>query len=299
MKLKDTKMVISDGKLSKRVKRLGASNFESIEETARRQADMLRRFEEEGIGDGYVGFHDCRHDHCGLVHCSPGCWFNIRRRWLMDVLAAEKLLRGLDGPLYQMWLGRGAWRQPFGRLNVMNIDAVKQSVRSRLNTRRGQNDLVIGMFKLSSKPGEDGWIGQVHAITAGFEKMHELRRAFRSMIFEEGGDSWIEEVRDLPAVLVEVLRPDARVWQWPGPDDNADRLSKKFRSEFYRWQLRHPASQRLIRYGCDQYFHRLIKKPKKTQPKIDKKRPKPVWLEKYMYGSHRDGCRCRICTARR
>ena len=290
-------MPTTDRKLSKRVRLLGASNFESIEETARRQADMLRRFEEEGIGDGYVGLRDCRYDYWGLVHCSPGCWFNVRRRWLHDVLAAEKLFRGVDGPLYQMWLRGGAWRQPLGQLNAMNIDAVKQSVRSRL-TRHARNALMVGMFKMSNEPGEDGWVGQVHAVSAGFEKFHEVRRAFRS-IFEENGYIWIEEVRDLPAVLVEVLRPDARVWQWPRPDDNAVRLRKEYRSEFYRWQFRHPASQRLIRYGCDQYFHRLIKKPKKTQPKIDKKRPKPVWLEKYMYGSHRDGCRCRICAARR
>jgi hypothetical protein len=184
MKLKDTKMVISDGKSSKRVKRLGESNFESVEETARRQADMLRRFEEEGIGDGYVGFHDCRHDHCGLVHCSPGCWFNIRRRWLHDVLAAEKLFRGYDGPLFQVWLRRGAWRQPVGKLNAMNIDAVKQFMRSRLNTRRGQNALMVGMFKVSIEPDADGWVGHVHAIAAGVEKKHELRGAFRSLGFD-------------------------------------------------------------------------------------------------------------------
>ena len=43
-------MVISDGKLSKRVKRLGASNFDSVDEAARRQADMLRRLEDAGLG---------------------------------------------------------------------------------------------------------------------------------------------------------------------------------------------------------------------------------------------------------
>lgn len=181
----------------------------------------------------------------------------------------------------------------------MNIDAVKQFMRSRLNTGRGQNALMVGMFKASKEPDADAWIGHVHAIAAGFEKKHELRGAFRSLDDEEGGYSWIEEVHDLPAVLVEVLRPDVRVWQWSRPEADAERPGKKYRSEFYRRQFRHPPSQRLIRYGCDQYFHRLIKKPKKTQPKIYKKRPKPVWLDKYMYGSHHDRCKCRICAARR
>jgi hypothetical protein len=108
-------MPTSDRKLLKRVRALGAHNIEKVEETARRQADMLRRFEEERIGDGYVGLNDCRRDHCGLVHCSAGCWFNSRRRWLGDVLAAEKLFRSVDGPLWQIWIRRGAWRQPRGK----------------------------------------------------------------------------------------------------------------------------------------------------------------------------------------
>jgi hypothetical protein len=183
----------------------------------------------------------------------------------------------------------------------MNIDAVKQFMRSRFSVGHRRNALMVGMFKVSNEPDANGWVGHVHAIVAGFAKMPEVRAAFRSLPFEDYGYICIEEVRDLPAVLVDVLRSDVRAWQWPRPYNNAERPPKIYRSEFYRWQFRHPASQRTIRYGCDQYFRRLLKTPKKAQAttRAKKKRPYPHWLEKHMYGSHPSRCRCRICAGRR
>lgn len=157
---------------------------------------------------------------------------------------------------------------------------------------------MVGMYKISADPDLKCWIGQVHAVIAGFEKKHEVREAFR--LFNRGaGQIWIEDVRDSATDLAEVLRTDVCVWQWPGPKADAERPAKKLRSEFYSWQLRILVAQRLIRYGCDRYFNRIIKKPKVITAKPKKPRPYPIWLRPYMYGTHHAECTCRICLAKR
>jgi len=171
-------MAMSDRKLSKRVAKIGASNFESVEDTARRQADMLRRLEEAGLGPAYVGFHDCRPDYCGLVHCAAGCWFNIRRRWLNDVLAAYKMFRRLPGPLYEVRVIPQAWQQPLGNLRLTNIAAAKQFTRRRLDSRNGRDAVIVGMYKATKDPKADRWFGEIHAVVGGIDKVG-VRRAFR------------------------------------------------------------------------------------------------------------------------
>jgi len=62
------------------------------------------------------------------------------------------------------------------------------------------------------------------------------------------------------------------------------RPKKVWRAEYYRWLLRLGVGDRMIRYGCDQYFNALKKQPRRIKHKPRKKRPYPGWLKPYMFG---------------
>ncbi len=150
-------MVMSDRKLSKRVKRLGATNVETVKETAERQADLLCRLRDNGRDDAYIGPNDCRPDHCGLVRCSAGCWFGLRRRWLNGVLSAHKLFSELAVPLYEVRIIHEAWHRPLGKLSSMNVQSAKQFARQRLDARNGRQVIMVGSYKAAGSPNADRW----------------------------------------------------------------------------------------------------------------------------------------------
>jgi hypothetical protein len=287
-------MAISDRNLSKRVKKLGASNVEPVKETALRQTDMLRRLEEAAGGPTHEGLYGCRLDYCGLVHCSRGCWFNIRLRRLNDVLAAHKMLRALPGPFHEVRIVLASWQRPIGKLSSTNIQTAKQFVRRRLDTRNGREAIMVESYKVAKDPYDTRWIGEIHAVVCGLEKL-ALRRALRVPIQESDSHLYVEEVRDLPNTLVEVLRLDVCAWQPLYAVEPMGKPRKKQRGEFYRWLLRRGRDEQLFRYGCDQHFRPIIKKPRPIVVKPKKKRPYPEWLARFMYGSHPHKCRCKVC----
>jgi hypothetical protein len=294
-----TDRTLSDRKLSRRIERLGASNFESIKDTAQRQADMVRRVEEVVGVPSCQGFRDCRPDECGLLRCSPGCWFNLRRRWLKGVLSAHELFSDLDVPLFEVRIIREEWHRPLGKLNTMNVQSAKQFARRRFDARNGREAIMIGSYKVARNHYEDDrWVGEIHAVVGGSDKI-ALRGAFRFPFNEGLCYTYVEEVDDLPTTLIEALRPDVRVWQQPYAVEPIKVPGKKQRTEFYRWLLRLRPDERLFRYGCDQFFRPIVKKPPRPvviKPK--KKRPYPEWLVRYQYDSHDSQCTCRVCMNR-
>ena len=290
-------MSMSDRKLSRRIKRLGASNFEAVDDTAQRQSDMLRRLEEVVGVSTHQGFRDCGPDDCGLLRCSAGCWFSLRRRWLNGVLSAHELIRQLPDPLYEVRIVRDEWHRPFGKLSTMNVQSAKQFVRHRLNTRNGRQAIMIGSYKVGKNPFTERWTGEIHAVVSRSDKLG-LRRAFQ-LPLEGDNHIYVEPVQDLPTTLVEVLRPDVRVWQPPYAVEPIKVPGKKQRAEFYRWLLRLRPDERLFRYGCDQYFRPIMKKePRPVTIKPKKKRPSADRLERFQYGEHPWHCQCRVCQKR-
>jgi hypothetical protein len=287
-------------RLLRRLVKLGASNFEDVDETHRRQADMLRRLERAGVDHGYyAGLADCQEDHCGLVKCAERCWFGARRRWLADTVAAHALLRQCRGPLYEVRIIRESWERPIGKLTAMSIGAATQFNRHRLDAQNAADVVVIGMYKVAVDVNASLWMGEIHAIAAGIDKV-SLRHIYSVSRARPGYSNnyfWAEEVTNLAKTVVEVLRPDFRVWEPPLADQAVNRPTKRQRAEFYTWLLRLDPGERLIRYGCDKYFNQLTKKPRVVPPKIEKKRPYPHWLSPYMYGSHTMKCTCHICVA--
>jgi hypothetical protein len=244
------------------------------------------------------GFEDCRPGHCGLVRCSAGCWFALRRRWLNGVLSVHKLFCTLPGPLFEVRMIRAAWHRPLGKLNTMNMQSAKQFVRQRLDTRGGRQAIMIGCYKVSKDRNKDRWIGEICAVVNGLDEFG-LRRAFR-LPYTEGYNDHVDviEVDDLPTTLVEALRPDVRVWQPPRAAEPIEVPAKRERTEFYRWILRLKPDERLFRYGCDQYFKPIVKEPRRLVINPKKKRPGAYWLEPHRYGEHDSQCTCRVCQKR-
>jgi hypothetical protein len=176
----------------------------------------------------------------------------------------------------------------------MNVRSAKQFVRRRLDTRNGRDAIMLGSFKVAEDPYQGGWVGEFHVVVSGSDRV-ALRGALFHPFGAGGNDVDAIEVDDLPTTLVEVLRPDVRVWQPPRAAEPIKVPAKKERAEFYRWLLRLKADERLFRYGCDQYFRPIVKEPRRVLIRPKKRRPYPEWLARSMYGSHHVLCRCRIC----
>ena len=99
----------------------------------------------------------------------------------------------------------------------------------------------------------------------------------------------MKEVTDLGSTISKVFRRDLQAWQdpeWAGAE--LERPTKLQRREFYKWLLGLPPGARLIRYGCDQHFNKLEKKPHTFRATVRKPRPYPYHLKKYMFGAREE-----------
>jgi hypothetical protein len=235
---------MSDRTLSRRVRKLGAS-VETDDETARRQRDLLRRLEETFGPRTHEGLRDCGPDHCGLVRCSAGCCFSLRRRWLINVLAAVELFQGLPGPLYEVRIFSSGWQQALGELSTTDVAAAKQFVRRRIAARTNLQPIIIGQYKVGKDFDDDRWIGEFHCVVAGMSKV-DVRSTFRVPITEKFL-THVEPATDLAKALVEVLRPNVGICLLPFVISDGQVPKKAQRAEFYRWLLRLGVDERLFR----------------------------------------------------
>jgi hypothetical protein len=296
-------MAPPEQKALKRLAKLGVSNFETIADARQRQADMLRRLEQVGIDAGYyAGLDDCEPNHCGRLKCTEACWFGIRRRRLTEIALVYQLLQQCQAPLYEVRIIRESWQRPIGKLQAGSIAAAKQFNRRRLDTLYYPTVVAIGTYKATIAPRHVGarWITEIHEIVGGveqeeLERIYSVKRAlpgFSNNIF------WAKAVTDLAPTINDVLRRDLPLWQHPYSKQLGPRANKTERAEFYAWLLRLNPEERLIRYGCDKYFNRLVKKPRIYRAKLKRKRPYPFWLQPYMYDTHDVRCKCNVCIHR-
>jgi hypothetical protein len=106
----------------------------------------------------------------------------------------------------------------------------------------------------------------------------------------------VKEVTNLGQTISDVLKRDVQGWQHLYQTEiTPDRPKKGHRAEYYEWLLDLNADERVVRYGCDQHFNKLKKKPRVVPQKIRKGHPMPIWLERYMFGSHPMNCTCVRC----
>jgi hypothetical protein len=287
-------MALFEKKALRRLAKLGASNFETVDETHQRQADMLRRLEQADIDPGYyVGLDKCGPNDCGRMKCAEACWFGTRARRMSEVLAVHKLFAQAAGPIHVLRIVRGIWERPIDNLNRVGLAAAKQFNRRALDGLYNSDIVAVGMFNVSIALKNSGsrWIPEIREIVAGPSK-DELYAAFHSSRRGNPGFIRVDPVETLGDAISDVLRRDLE-GQW------SFRPKKSHRAEFYSWLVRLPVDERIIRYGCDRYFNKLSKPPRVRVIKIPKKRPYPYWLELSMYGSHPMTCSCRICINRR
>jgi hypothetical protein len=285
-------------KQARRIARLGVSDFEDVAATERLQNDMLRRLERVLFDPGRLAaLTDCDQGYCGRLKCSEVCQFGTRHRRLNEIPAAHHLLRKSAGPLYEVRVGRGGWAQSAGKLNRVSIAAAKKLNRWALDRLYNPDLIAVGVFKVSVAPKHEGggWKCEIHQIVSGAKKT-ELEKVFSTSRPAVGNFLRVKEVTNLGQAISDVLKRDVEGWKHPYRTEmTPDRPKKVRRAECYEWLLDLSADERMVRYGCDRYFNKLKKKPRVVRVKVPKKRPYPVQLQPYMFGSHPVNCNCPRC----
>ena len=281
-----------------RLAKRGITDFETVAATERLQNDMLRRLERTLFDAGRLAaLAGCDKNHCGRKKCSEVCQFGTRRRRLTEIPAVHRLIRKSAGPLYEVRVGRGAWSQPAENLNRVSIAAAKKLNRWALDQLYNPDLIAVGTCKVSVAPKHEGsgWKCEIHQIIAGAKKK-ELEKVFSSSRPAAGNFLKVKEVTNLGQTISDVLKRDVQGWQHLYQTEiTPDRPKRRHRAEYYSWLLSLRPNDRMIRYGCDRYFNRLKKKPRVVHHKIRKGHPMPIWLERYMFGSHPSTCTCIRC----
>ena len=283
-------------KRARQLAKLGITDFETVAAAARRQQNMLRRLERVLSDPGRLaGLADCDKNYCGRVKCAEVCQFGTRRRRLTELPLVYRLLHKSAGPFCEVRVGRGGWAQPAGKLNRVSIAAAKKLNRLALDKLYMPSLVAVGVFKVSVAPKHEGggWKCEIHQIVSGAKKK-ELEKAFSSSRNASGNFLRVKEVTNLGQTISDVLKRDVQGWQHPYRTEiTSDRPKKVRRAEYYEWLLGLSSDERMVRYGCDRYFNRLKKKPRLVPQK--KKRPSPIWLSPYLFGTHPMTCTCVRC----
>jgi hypothetical protein len=277
----------------RRLAKLGITDFETTEDIQKVQTDMLRRLERSSLDPGqYVTFADCGPNYCGHKKCREACWFGTCHRRLQELPAIYDLLKNGNKPLFEVRYTRGMWARPSGQLRYAPIAAAKKLNRRALDKLFMPSLVAVGLFRVSVEDHYDRyqWIFEIHEIVAGASR-EELERVFpsRGRGPTRSNSVWLREVTDLGQALSRVFRRDLDAWSGPARNnDEVEGPTKRHRRQFYKWLLDLRVGARLVRYGCDQYFNKLHKKPRTYRAAVRKPRPYPYHLKPYMFGCRED-----------
>lgn len=271
---------------SGRLADLGIPHFETIQEVEHVQADMLRLLERSALDPGYyAGLVDCRHNFCEKLSCTEACGFGSWRRRLLEIQAAYRLLHSCEGPFYEVRVVRRGMK-PAGELAAINIASAKQKNLRALDKLRIPSLVAVGMLKASPKFKYEGgaWVCEIHQIVAGAE-WDDLGRVLARKGYCEGDALRVKKVENVAETISQVLRRDVRMWQhlsveWPDEQPNSAQ-----RTEYYAWLLGLRLGTRAVRYGCDRAFNQVPRPVRVRTIKARKKRPYPIWLVPFQFGS--------------
>ena len=154
----------------KQIRKLGITDFETVEDVGRMQKDLLRRLEGSSVDpDHYAGLANCRLDYCGRVNCLEACCFGTCRRRLNEIPIVYGLLQKSHKPLYEVRLVRSAWVGPTKGLPHAPLAAAKATNVRALDKLFIPTLVAVGMFKISVEQLYDKylWIYEIHEIIAG------------------------------------------------------------------------------------------------------------------------------------
>lgn len=271
------------------IRKSGISGFETVEQTRRRQDDVLQRLQNSPLlPRHYAGLMKCGVHKCGRDECTEACWFGNRRQRLHDIPLVYRLLRCSPGPWYEVRVVRAVWARPFGQLHEASIAAANKLNRRALDKLYRPAVVAVGTFKAAVGPNPMGqeWICEIHQIVAAAGASKQaLEQVFTSCRFHPGTETvWVKEINDLGPAITRVLTRDLAGWQHPYQIQTPYRAKKAQRTELYEWLLGLEPGALIMRYGCDRYFNRLAKQPRPLFQKRIKRRPYPYWLAPYMFG---------------
>jgi len=286
---------MNEQKILRRMAELGIADFETLADVERQQKKFIRNLRASSITPSQcAGFEGCNETICGRRKCSEVCRFAAYDRRVKHIAAAHKLITQCGEPIFEMRIARGCWVRHIGDLGEVSIGAAKQLNRRSLDSLHNSNLVAVGAFKVG--PGnlyvEDLWVAEIHQLVAGGDMAIEnIKAAFSAMNFPPMGISdypdviWTKKVENVGQVLSNIF--DYRLRPYKDPRETGvywpAKLTMALWDEYYRWRLPLPANLCLIRYGCDRYFNKLDKEPRKIR--VPKKRKYPEWLIPYMFGN--------------
>jgi hypothetical protein len=228
-------------------------------------------------------------DECGDVcPIRAGHWFRKTSP------ALNRLFLGSSGGSNREFLlGRTTWGRQEGHLGDAGLEAVFKTLRRALDSLREPSLVAVGIIDAWWGPGE--WSVGARVFVAVPPKI-DLYRAF-DHTKGIAGPLEVLPVSDV-GVALKRLFGDAQVakcsaWNF---DDAVPKRSR--RGEYYAWLAGLKPTARIFRYGCDRYFNRLKKQPRKIVLKPKKRHPSPWWLAPYQYDTHPINCECNICRNR-
>jgi len=253
------------------------------------QRDLLQRLGRSNIDPAaYEALDRCDPDGCSREQCLNVCWYGNRHRRVASVPLVRELIQNNIGPICEVWVSRGCWARPAGKLHTISIAAAKQFNRRALDRLFIPAIVAVGALKTAFDPAPELWIVEIHQVVAGVEKA-ELEQAFPTSRHRCGAPNYLRvtEIENPRRVIRDVLWRYPSCWRHPTDPTDPVLLKKSRRTELYTWLLDLGLDEHLLRYGCDRYFNKMIKAPRTFQPRVKKKRPYPYWLEPFWFGHER------------
>jgi hypothetical protein len=286
---------MNEQKILRWMAKRGIADFETVADVERQQKKFIRNLEASSINPScYEGLESCSTTICGCYKCLEVCRFAAYRRRVKQIVAAHKLLAQCGEPIFEIRVARGVWVRNIDQLSEVSVGAAKQLNRRALDSLFNPDLVAIGTFKVgpATLASKVLWVAEIHELIAGAERdIDDIKDAFLPMNFPPMGMAdypdviWAEKVENVGQDLSNIF--DYRLKPYNDPREagvyRPAKLTMALGEEYYRWRFPVPTNTCLIRYGCDRYFNKLDKEPRKMRS--PKKRKYPEWLIPYMFGN--------------
>jgi hypothetical protein len=151
---------------------LGLERFETATDCLRNQVYMSQRVVRFGKTK-HFDVADCTADHCAASQCSEGCYFGARRRRIDTISTAHAMMIEHGGPFFQVTFVHPSWKYRPGKLDYMNIPAMRQFNARILKGLAIEGLLAVGICEATlnvERSGARHWAGEIQQVVAGADK---------------------------------------------------------------------------------------------------------------------------------
>jgi hypothetical protein len=247
---------------------------------------LRRRSDGRGVGQLVAS---CSPGRCDCTECGDVCPLKAARWRRQNMPAIERLFSTRScSAIWELRLTNERWTRDRGEeLSGASLPAIEKYLRRALDSLEQPAAIAVGM--MDAWYGYQQWELGAQLIIAGPSKSELF------VTFSHLGTLDIEKVRDVGSATKALLIAGHQAKRPPPFDASDPEPGSRRRGEYYAWQVGLPAGSRLFRYGCDRYFNPLKKSKRPVAAEPKKGHPYPRWLENFMFGNHRDSCRCMAC----